>query len=310
MDSVTVDVVMLAIRELPKDPERKRRPRLELCAALVRREEEPFKGCRALPGDFVMRDPHGRQESLDDTALRTLSDAIGVSVQQFEQFYLDQLRAYGEPTRDPGGSVSVAYVAVVPPTVVAEGEGRLAMRAGLAAQRGQPRAIAAPAVAEWTPVNEVLADASTLAFDHAQILADAVKRVAALIDSTALATAFLDAAFTVPQLRRVYEIVWGLGHNVLDSSNFHSRVSKMPEVFERLEDAAAATEETVPARGDILAKSSAVSFDVSDSNVASAPSLWSQASPGRPPSSYFRRGRRILEQGFTAPLDRPIRTRR
>jgi len=81
---------------------------------------------------------------------------------------------------------------------------------------------------EWRPVNEALADGDALAFDHAQILADGVRRVADLVDSTALATAFLDATFTVPQLHRVYEIVWGLGHNALDSSNSYSRVVKMP----------------------------------------------------------------------------------
>jgi len=48
----------------------------------------------------------------------------------------------------------------------------------------------------------------------------------------------------------------------------------------------------------------------SDSGLASARGQRSESSPGRPPSSYFRRGRRVLEQGFTAPLDRPIKMRR
>lgn len=128
--------------------------------------------------------------------------------------------------------------------------------------------------------------------------------------AAAVNEAGLDAAFTVPQLRRVYEIVWGLGHNVLDSSNFHSRVSKMPEVFERLEDTATAAVKELAVEDAGSWSANLLRLDSSYADLASAPSARSQASPGRPPSSYFRRGRRILEQGFTAPLDRPIRTRR
>ena len=75
----------------------------------------------------------------------------------------------------------------------------------------EPTAGSDASEASWIPVEHVLvADERprTLAFDHRQILADGVERARALLEYSALGTAFCRTEFTVAELRRVYEIVW------------------------------------------------------------------------------------------------------
>lgn len=72
--------------------------------------------------------------------------------------------------------------------------------------------------AEWVPIDEALA--RELAFDHAQILRDGVERARAKLEYTTIATAFCEATFTLPDLRRVYQAVWD---TEIDPRNFHAR---------------------------------------------------------------------------------------
>jgi len=112
---------------------------------LVRRGSPPFEGGLALPGGFVDID-----ESLDAAARRELAEETGVDVTDVA---ITQLGAYGQPNRDPRGrTVSVAYVARL--------DRRRALTAGSDA-----------AAAAWHRVDTLETD--DLAFDHAEILADA-----------------------------------------------------------------------------------------------------------------------------------------
>ena len=70
----------------------------------------------------------------------------------------------------------------------------------------------------WQPV----ATLGALAFDHLRILADGVERARAKLEYTSLGAAFCRDEFTVAELRRVYEIVWG---TALDPRNFHRKVT-------------------------------------------------------------------------------------
>ncbi|MFJ5991059.1 NUDIX domain-containing protein [Lentzea sp. NPDC092896] len=161
-----------------------------LCALLVRRGEAPYRGRWALPGGFVLP-----AESVDAAAGRELAEETGVS-----GLHLEQLGTYGEPLRDPRMRVvSVAYLALAPDLPV-------------------PVAGTDAAAASWVPVSEV----SSLAFDHERILGDGVERARAKLEYTALGTAFCGEEFTVAELRRVYEIVWGVS---LDPRNFHRKVT-------------------------------------------------------------------------------------
>jgi 8-oxo-dGTP diphosphatase len=196
--AVTVDLVVLTVR------------RHALCALTVRRGEEPFRGQSALPGGFVRAD-----EDLATAAARELAEETGLHTQdsgsRHAGAYLEQLATYGDPARDPRMRVvSVAHLVLAPdlPAPTAGGD------AGSA---------------QWTPVSRLLggggAPAGPLAFDHARILDDGVERARSKIEYSSLAAAFCPAEFTVGELRRVYEAVWGVA---LDPRNFHRKVTGTP----------------------------------------------------------------------------------
>ncbi|CAL9378586.1 hypothetical protein SUDANB171_01009 [Streptomyces sp. enrichment culture] len=197
--AVTVDLVVLTVR------------RHALCALTVRRGEEPYRGRWALPGGFVRTG-----ECLDSAAARELSEETGLRAHgegsRLAGAHLEQLATYGDPDRDPRMRVvSVAHLVLAPdlPAPVAGGD------AG---------------GAEWKPVRSLLGDASggpdeELAFDHARILADGVERARSKIEYSSLAAAFCPAEFTVGELRRIYEAVWGVS---LDPRNFHRKVTGTP----------------------------------------------------------------------------------
>ncbi|WP_129842834.1 NUDIX domain-containing protein [Streptomyces sp. RFCAC02] len=193
--AVTVDLVVLTVR------------RHALCALTVRRGEEPHRGEWALPGGFVRTD-----EDLASAAARELAEETGLRTQDSGSHaaaHLEQLATYGDPGRDPRMRVvSVAHLVLAPdlpaPTPGGDAGG-----------------------AEWTPVGRLMGGAAEerLAFDHARILADGVERARSKIEYSSLAAAFCPPEFTVGELRRVYEAVWGVS---LDPRNFHRKVTGTP----------------------------------------------------------------------------------
>ncbi len=194
--AVTVDLVALTVRDDV------------LQVLLVTRGQEPFRGRFALPGGFVLPD-----EDLPEAAARELAEETGV---RRVPGHLEQLATYGSPRRDPRMRVvSVAYLALAP-------------------SLPDPTAGSDASEAEWLPVSA--AAASRLAFDHARILADGVERARGKLEYTSLATAFCPAAFTISQLRRVYEAVWGVP---LDPRNFHRKVTGTPGLLQDTGDTVA-----------------------------------------------------------------------
>jgi 8-oxo-dGTP diphosphatase len=75
----------------------------------------------------------------------------------------------------------------------------------------------------WVPVKAV--EPQRLAFDHAHVLEAGVERARAKLEYSPVATAFCGEEFTIADLRRVYEAVWGVA---LDPRNFHRKTSGTP----------------------------------------------------------------------------------
>ncbi|MGW5780988.1 NUDIX hydrolase [Streptomyces sp. NPDC003863] len=206
--AVTVDLVVLTVR------------RHALCTLVVRRGESPYQGRWALPGGFVRA-----EEDLGAAAARELVEETGLCAHDpaspppvpSNGAHLEQLATYGAPDRDPRMRVvSVAHLALAPDLPA-------------------PRAGGDANSARWAPVEEILGKdeaavaedggPEALAFDHARILADGVERARSKIEYSSLATAFCPPEFTVGELRRVYEAVWGVS---LDPRNFHRKVTGTP----------------------------------------------------------------------------------
>jgi 8-oxo-dGTP diphosphatase len=185
--AVAVDLVVLTVRQN------------KLNALLIRRGEPPHKGRWALPGGFVRPD-----EGLDEAAGRELAEETGLGELRV---HLEQLASYGDPDRDPRMRVvSVAHLALAPDLPA-------------------PRAGGDVSGARWMPVHDLFDDSLRLAFDHGRILADGVERARAKLEYSPLAAAFCPDEFTVGELRRVYEAVWGVA---LDPRNFHRKVTGTP----------------------------------------------------------------------------------
>ncbi len=109
---------------------------------LIRRAKAPFKGSYALPGGFV---DYG--EPVEKAALRELKEETGV-----EGKIIKLVGVYSDPKRDPRGhTVSTAFLVRPRSTKVTGGDD----------------ASEAAFVADWRDVK--------LAFDHAKIVADALK---------------------------------------------------------------------------------------------------------------------------------------
>ncbi|EKT4551079.1 NUDIX hydrolase [Flavobacterium psychrophilum] len=110
---------------------------------LIKRKNEPFQNCWALPGGFV--DHH---EDLEVAAKRELEEETQIKIDSLQQF-----GTFGKPFRDPRGHmISVAYFGEVPENTIA-----------IASDDAKEVA--------WFAVNEL----PNLAFDHQEIIEKALK---------------------------------------------------------------------------------------------------------------------------------------
>ena len=165
----------------------------DLKILLIQRDVEPFKNRWALPGGFVRLD-----ETLDDAALRELSEETGL-----RDVFLEQLYTFGAPDRDPRERViSVAHYALV----------------ALDGRTLSPTTDARSAA--WFS----LADLPSLAFDHEKILGTAVQRLKGKVRYQPIGFELLPAKFTLSQLQHLYETIL---ERPLDKRNFRKKILSM-----------------------------------------------------------------------------------
>jgi len=184
--SVAVDVVLISALEG------------SLYTLLARRKEHPHRNRWALPGGFVRP-----KESLEDAAARLLAGKGGL-----EGVFLEQLYTFGAPDRDPRPRVvSIAYYALV----------EQKRFAGIA---GNPDVLTPRLRVPWEgetggPVEALDATGRSLplAFDHAEMLGLAVKRLRGKLDYAPIGFELLGDTFTLLELQRVHEAVLGRAVN-------------------------------------------------------------------------------------------------
>jgi len=213
--SLTVDVVLVSAAEGA------------LRTLVVRRAEPPDQGAWALPGGFLLPG-----EGLEAAAARVLQAKAGLA-----GVFLEQLATFGAPGRDPRARVvSVAYYALCD-------FGRFAVAAGHRARPGAAEMAAARIEVPWAgetggPV-ELLGDGGAPlrpAFDHAEIVGTAVKRLRGKLDYAPIGFQLLGASFTLLELQRVHETILG---RPLNKDSFRRRMlatGQLEATGERQED--------------------------------------------------------------------------
>jgi 8-oxo-dGTP diphosphatase len=160
-----------------------------LQALVVQVRDGPCAGAWAFPGGLV-----GMHESLEDAARRELSAKTGL-----RGVYLEQLRSFGDPGRDPQARVvSTAYFALVPGKEMVERNGKYADVA-------------------WFPVRGL----PRLTYDHAVIARAALERLRAKLAYTNIVYGLLPPEFTLGELQDIYEVILG---RRLDRRNFRKKI--------------------------------------------------------------------------------------
>ncbi len=198
--SVTVDVVLLTVNDGG------------LWTLLGRRTGHPARDRWALLGGFV-----GIDESLDDAADRVLREKAGL-----DSVFTEQLYTFGSPGRDPRTRViSVAYYALVEPgtlqrAVDARHDDRLCIaRLGTSATDG------ADGAGRPTQALDTNGAPLPLAFDHADIVATAVRRIRGKLDYAPIGFELLPPDFSLRDLRLVHEAILG---RPLNKDSFRRRM--------------------------------------------------------------------------------------
>lgn len=165
----------------------------QIALLLVKRRDAPFAGRWALPGGFLKDN-----EDLDSCARRELREETNVDAK-----FLEHFGNFSSPDRDPRERViSIAYFALV------ESKG-IILRAGTDA-----------AEARWWPA-EKLPSKRMLAFDHEQIIGEALNALRSRAEDFEILFSLLPEKFTLSELQVVYEAV---SAKTTDKRNFRKKV--------------------------------------------------------------------------------------
>jgi ADP-ribose pyrophosphatase YjhB (NUDIX family) len=162
----------------------------QLKILLVKRGLEPEINKWCLMGGFV-----GAEETPDDAANHVLKKLTGL-----EGVYLEQLRVYGEPKRDPiERTLSVGYFALID------------------IQKYKTQLID-NYQAEWF----LISDMPKLIFDHNKMVSDARKALRYKASLHPILFEMLPKKFTIPQLQTLFEQV---NDTKVDTGNFSRKIT-------------------------------------------------------------------------------------
>ena len=224
--SVATDVVGMTIRNV--DAGNYRSPEKNfLSVLLIRRGEHPYMNRWALPGGFLR---HG--EAVEHCAQRELFEETGLNTNA-----LYPLGCFSAPGRDPRGwIISNAFLSIIAKEELTLMSGDDAMDArwfdlDFSEEKGvltlnfsngdlhlsARLKVGCNAFGQYS--FEILA--SDLAFDHAKIIASALKELQTPRGLETLAFAFLPAEFTVNELQKVHELLTG---KALPGPNFRRKM--------------------------------------------------------------------------------------
>lgn len=162
----------------------------QLSVLLIKRKNQPFKDCWALPGGY---NPEG--ETTLEALARILKKKTGIDSRKFE--LIEQLYTFDTVARDPRGhAVSVTYMALTKDLVP----------------------LSAPTTE--TPTFFSVDHLPETAYDHHKIIKYAHERLRAKITYTNAVFALLPELFTLTHLQNTYEAILGCP---LDKRNFRKK---------------------------------------------------------------------------------------
>lgn len=131
---------------------------------------------------------------LENSAAQCIENLTGL-----KEVYLEQLYTFGDPGRHPSNQVvSVVYFALLAEDTLSQDH----------IQKSQ---------AAWQPVRTL----PELAWDHADILAYALRRLRYKLEYSAVGFELLPDAFSLSELQHTYELILG---ETLDKRNFRRRI--------------------------------------------------------------------------------------
>lgn len=156
---------------------------------LIQRGFEPERGRWSLMGGFILPN-----EDPDSAAIRILKSLTGLA-----GVYLEQLRTFGDPLRDPmERTLSIAYFALID-------------------IHQYEKQISDDYHAEWFPLNKI----PNLVFDHTEMVRMAKAKLRYKAALHPLLFELLPKKFTLPQLQSLYESVYD---TQFDKRNFSRKV--------------------------------------------------------------------------------------
>ena len=165
---------------------------------LVKRKNNPYQGHWALTGGALYND-----EDLEDGLNREIYEKTGL-----EHIEVKLANVFGKKNRSPVmRMVAVTYIGIIDASKVEIVKSTLKT-----------------SNAEWFSIDEV----PHLAYDHNEIITDAIKKLKEEILKTDLLKVFFPSGFTLPELQKVYESIL---EKKLDRRNFRKKILNMDMII-------------------------------------------------------------------------------